>query len=276
MKSFQFIRWLFVIFLSAAAQSSYAAITPVTAAQCEIMQVEAVLSVNGPIGCNRLVKVTFDYTGFDGKSHQDGAIIVLDFLGEHVEAIFAALHQRAFPLQMAKPMEAFKGNDEASMSANNTSGFNGRAMTGSHNWSKHAYGVAIDLNPMQNPYITTQKNPTGQSQKIILPPESYPKYLNRMPIQTGMVEHIVPIFYHHGFLIWGGNWHRPIDYQHFEIGTMPFIQALIAMPLATAKTRFNAYIDAYRQCALKAHQGKNPRLNDLTTCANQVRKSRLH
>ncbi len=102
-----------------------------------------------------------------------------------------------------------------SMEDNNTSAFNCRATTGKPNeFSLHAYGVAIDINPLQNPYIGFSKENIGEA--FVLPKTATP-YVNRIVHAPGSAESIVDIFAAHGFSEWGGHWVDRIDYQHFQV-----------------------------------------------------------
>ncbi len=218
-------------------------ITPVSPAQCARMQSGKVITSANPVPCSRLATVSFDYTDFDGATRQ-GSVVVLDALAPQVEALFGELLLRSFPLAGAQGLEAYDGDDQRSMAANNSSAFNGRPMTGGGGWSKHAYGAAIDINPLQNPYVSK----AGSPEEEVLPPQGA-AYLQRAPLQPGMAEDVVSVFYEHGFLVWGGQWKQPIDYQHFEIGSRSFIQKLASLPKAQARAEFERYVTRYRQCA---------------------------
>lgn len=158
-------------------------------------------------------------------------------------------------------MEVFGGDDIASMTANNTSAFNGRPITGGSSWSRHAYGVAIDINPLQNPYISSK-----HGKQEILPAASTAS--RRAPQRPGMAEAVRHIFFRHGFLIWGGDWKQPIDYQHFEIGSSKFIARLLSMTPAAAKAAFAGYANHYRTCMLL----NNDEPDHAPVCAAQVRQ----
>ncbi|EJL84807.1 hypothetical protein PMI16_03757 [Herbaspirillum sp. CF444] len=209
------------------------------------MQKNKVLSAENPVKCERLAQVSFRYRDFEGRLHDDGNVVVLDVVAPQVQGIFDALLQRRFPLHKAAPLDAYLGDDEASMRDNNTSAFNGRPMTGGGAWSKHAYGVAIDINPLQNPYIGKDAG----KQIIVLPPAARGQYQSRIPLRPGMVdEDVQDIFFRHGFMIWGGNWKQPIDYQHFEIGSRDFIAQLLGLPLNEARREFASYAATYVAC----------------------------
>lgn len=224
------------------------------------MEQKKTISPDNPVPCRRLTQVSFSYIGFDGQQHDNGLIIVMDALTEQVQAIFDELLERRFPLQQARPMEEFTGDDEASMQANNSSSFNGRAMTGGSAWSKHAYGAAIDINPLQNPYL---------SHGTYLP-DNAGSYLSRTPQRPGMAESAIDIFFRHGFLVWGGNWYEPVDYQHFEIGSRDFIQQLLALPLPQARAVFKRYADQYSACLKRNKIADNIARRD--ACAHNNRR----
>ena len=240
-----------------------AAVTPLTPQQCERMQQQKTLSANNPIPCTRLAQVSFAYVDFNGKHHEDGLVVVLDVVAPQVQAIFNTLLTRGFPLQQAQPMESYDGDDQAAMQANNTSAFNGRPVTGGDAWSKHAYGVAIDINPRQNPYLSD----IGGPHATLLPATSA-GYVTRSPLQPGMAESVRDVFFRHGFLVWGGSWHEPIDYQHFEIGSRTLISQLLSLPLASARRLFQSYIDTYISCL---HDNPNSSIRD-DSCARQSRR----
>lgn len=221
-------------------------IAPVSAAQCAEMKARHVITSSNPVPCSRLATVSFDYTDFDGAV-RTGSVVVLDAVAPQVESLFGELLLRSAPLAGAQPLEHFDGDDEKSMAANNTSAFNGRPMTGGGTWSKHAYGAALDINPLQNPYVSQ----AGSARQTVLPPAAA-DYLRRSPAKPGMAEELVGVFYDHGFLIWGGNWQQPIDYQHFEIGSRAFIRELATLPKAQARAEFERYVRRYRSCAHQA------------------------
>jgi len=244
------------------SNSGIAAVTPLTSQQCLHMQQQKTLSADNPIPCSRLMQVSFAYVDFNGSRHDDGLVVVLDVVALQVQAIFDTLLTRGFPLQQALPMEAYNGDDQAAMQANNTSAFNGRPITGGNTWSKHAYGVAIDINPRQNPYLSN----IGAQYTILLPATS-DEFATRKPLRPGMVESVRDVFFRHGFLVWGGTWHEPVDYQHFEIGSRAFINKLLLLPLASARQLFQSYINTYANCL----QDSTPSSEQNDICARQSR-----
>lgn len=230
-----------------------AEVQPILASQCETMHAKGVVHTRSPVGCERLKKVSFSYIDFN-EQIQIGEVIVLDIIAQRVQAIFDTLYKQRFPIHKAVPIEYYNGNDTASMNDNNTSAFNGRPITGGSRWSLHAYGVAIDINPYQNPYLSFEENGMAK----ILPAESAKLAVNRMryrpvkPVRQGLAEEVIDVFAQNGFLGWGGYWDFPIDYQHFEVGPRLFVEQLITLPIDEAQRNFERYIADYTACILQA------------------------
>jgi hypothetical protein len=230
--------------------------TPVDTAQCAAMMEHHVLHDGAPVGCERLSVVRFSYIDFAGRRHDDGAIVVLDAVAPAVQRIFATLYARRFPIAKAQTMEAYDGDDAAAMANNNSSGFNHRAVKGTARLSLHAYGAAIDLNPMQNPYLTR----TGDT--VTVAPPGGVDYLNRRDHRpgkaerAGMAETVVEVFAENGFIVWGGDWDDPIDYQHFDIGRAA-AESLVSLPPEKARQAFEDAARAYQHCAAQ-YSDKTP------------------
>jgi D-alanyl-D-alanine carboxypeptidase-like protein len=214
------------------------------------MKLHHVLSANPRVGCDRLRSVKFSYLGFDDKIHDDGEIIVMDAVASHVLRIFESLLKMHFPIAKARTMNNFEGDDNSSMRDNNTSAFNDRNLTGGDSISLHAYGLAIDLNPVQNPFLMR----SGGTLKI--EPLAGAEYLNRLnerPLKRfrpGMAEAVVPIFADNGFLIWGGYWDDPIDYQHFQV-SRKLAEQLATLSPPEAEKAFERVVDHFRACQRK-------------------------
>lgn len=148
------------------------------------------------------------YWGFDNQPHT-GTMIVNATVASAVLSVFASLYAQRFPIRRMEPVDAFGGRDPASMAADNTSGFNCRdaVAPGAPRWSVHAYGQAIDVNTVENPYVEG-----GAVQ-----PAAGAAFLDRSEHRPGMA-------YPGGVLVsafaavgwpWGGRWSDP-DYQHFS------------------------------------------------------------
>src|SRR5262249_2812262 len=136
-----------------AAPGSAGTISPIDAAFCEDMRTHHVLGADAKVGCDRLRLVKFSYLGFDDTIHDDGEMVVMDAAAPHVLRILDKLRKIRFHIFAARPMNKFDGDDNASMRANNSSAFNDRSLTGGEALSLHAFGLAIDLNPVQNPFM---------------------------------------------------------------------------------------------------------------------------
>jgi hypothetical protein len=149
--------------------------------------------------------LTVRYYGFDGLLHQ-GRMVVHTKLVQEVVDLFDLFRQMRFPLTSVIPISdpRFAWNDEASMAADNSSGFNYRPITGGTELSKHAHGRAIDLNPRRNPYIKGER---------LLPPNG--TYDPSAPGTFSGTSSIVR-FMEQRRWTWGGSWTELIDYQHFE------------------------------------------------------------
>lgn len=223
---------------AAAVAGSVSAVSPEL---CDAMVRHKTLVEGKPVSCRRLALVKFDYFGFDQKVHHDGEMVVLDAVADHVRNIFDTLLDRRFPLRKVRLLNHYEGDDDASMADNNTSSFNDRLVAGSNSLSMHAYGLAIDLNPEQNPFI--QK--TGANTEVS--PKSSEKYLDRTKQRPGMAEPVIDVFADNGFSIWGGDWHNPIDYQHFQV-SRNLAERLARASSEEAKAIFDRQLQSFRQC----------------------------
>ena len=148
------------------------------------------------------------YWGFDGRAHA-GTMVVNAAVATAVLTVFARLYAERFPIRRMVPEDAYGGSDPASMAADNTSGFNCRyaVAPGPPQWSAHAYGEAIDVNPVENPYLEGGK----------VQPAAGSAYVDRSVHRPGMAftgGELVSAFAAVGWP-WGGRWSAP-DYQHFS------------------------------------------------------------
>jgi hypothetical protein len=162
-----------------------------------------------PVPPTQLRLLRLSYVGFDGRPHR-GALVVNVAVVPAVERVFARLDAEHFPIRRMQPIDAFDGNDYRSMAADNTSGFNCRyaVAAGPKRWSAHAYGEAIDVNPLENPYLI------GGS---VFPAAGH-VYLDRALVRPGMAIPGGPLntaFAAVGWQ-WGGRWTGSPDYQHFS------------------------------------------------------------
>lgn len=159
-----------------------------------------------PVGPSLLRRVRVTYWGYDGKVHE-GDLIVHRDVATDVAGAFRKLYVARFQIRRIHPVQRYGSDDDASMAANNTSAFNCRRVTGGSGWSEHAYGTAIDINPVQNPYVTAGGT--------VLPPGGKP-WADRSLRVPGMVHRggaVQTAFAAIGWG-WGGSWTNPKDYQH--------------------------------------------------------------
>ncbi|MCW2601315.1 MAG: hypothetical protein JWM02_3144 [Frankiales bacterium] len=152
--------------------------------------------------------LTLRYVGFDAMAH-DGQLVISARVVGAVAGTFADLYAARFPIRRMVPVDAYGGSDDASVAADNTAGFNCRlaVTTGPSSWSRHAYGAAIDVNPVENPYLEGNR---------VIPPAGA-AYTHRANVRPGMAVsggRLVRAFARHGWS-WGGVWSAP-DYQHFS------------------------------------------------------------
>ncbi|MDX1756007.1 MAG: M15 family metallopeptidase [Marinobacter sp.] len=257
--------------LADAAKPAAASYRALSAAECRQLRTGGVITASNPVPCHRLSKVSFSYASDHGEIKGDGELVVLDVLAPNVAAITDELLARKFYIARARPIEAYGGDDQASMADNNTSAFNGRRITGGRGWSTHAYGVAIDLNPVQNPYI--QIRPDGTAR--ILPPSSARYAVNRSDSRPnkaprpGMAEHVTDLFARNGFFVWGGDWNYPIDYQHFQVGPRSFVQSLASLSVEDGRALLNRYIALYTACMAEG-VNQDPFRRQRAGCIEQV------
>ncbi len=123
-----------------------------------------------PVALKDLRYLTVTYRGFDNADHS-GELVVAEAVADDVVTIFHELYDDGFLIASLLLVDDFGGSDDASMVADNSSAFNCREVTGGTGFSEHSYGTAIDLNPVQNPYL---------SGDVVLPDQGR-KYLNRVP-----------------------------------------------------------------------------------------------
>ena len=150
---------------------------------------------------------------FDGNV-RTGELLVYTGIAQSVLEIFQELFVAQYPIEKIKLVSEYGWDDTASMQDNNTSAFNFRKIAGTNEWSKHALGMAIDINPLYNPYVYKQGN------RISTQPKEAYIYADREAdcayyIKAGDV--CYEAFVSRGFT-WGGDWENPKDYQHFQVG----------------------------------------------------------
>ena len=153
----------------------------------------------------RLIKVSF--WGFDQKV-RTGNLVVSAIWAKRLTGVFNKLFDAHFHIRSMKLIDAFGADDHRSMKADNTSAYNGRFVNGTSRWSMHAYGLAIDINTVENPWVDGND---------VSPPNGRP-YADRTRKATGMIhagDVVVRAFATIGWK-WGGSWTGGKDYQHFS------------------------------------------------------------
>ena len=161
-----------------------------------------------PVALADLRLVTATYWGFDKRAHT-GRIVVHRDVAADVLAVLRRLYAARFAIRRMVPVDAYGGSDYRSIEADNTSAFNCRYVDGTTRWSEHAYGRAIDLNPIENPYVTSSGTTSHPASR---------RYLRRAPYRPGMAVEggaVVRAFDAVGWG-WGGRWSGARDYQHFS------------------------------------------------------------
>lgn len=156
----------------------------------------------------------YDFAG----NPAEGELICNKAIAQDLVEIFYELYLNEYQLEKVKLIDEYNGDDTASMEDNNTSCFNYRVVPNSTSLSKHALGLALDINPLYNPYITYKKDDTGQIVSENVSPENGTAYADRsasFPYKIDENDLCYKLFTEHGFT-WGGNWNSSKDYQHFQ------------------------------------------------------------
>jgi D-alanyl-D-alanine carboxypeptidase len=162
-----------------------------------------------PVGPSSLRRLRLSYWDFDGKRHLGTLVVNRSAVGD-LTVVFRRLYKARFPIRRMRPIDAYGGNDERSLAADNTAAFNCRYAVGPgpKRWSAHAYGRAVDVNPVENPYLEGGR----------VHPHAGKAYLDRTKVRPGMAVRgglLVSAFASVGWQ-WGGRWTGTPDYQHFS------------------------------------------------------------
>jgi D-alanyl-D-alanine carboxypeptidase len=162
-----------------------------------------------PVGLEDLRLLKLAHWGMDEKAHR-GELVVHKDHARAMVGVFKKLFQRRFPIERMELVDEYGGDDQRSMRANNTSAFNCRSIASDPSvWSEHAYGRAIDINPLINPFV--------MSDGAVDPPTGA-RFADRSQKVPGMIHDddvVVRSFAAIGWG-WGGYWSSGKDYQHFS------------------------------------------------------------
>jgi len=207
--------FLAILLLSAISYAKYkATISPISNSVKNRMIKGNSWKKSCPVGLRDLRYLTMSYRDFKGHT-QTGEMIVHKDVATNVTNIFEDLYNMNYPIYKMVLVSNYMGDDWKSIEAGNTSALNCRPITGnSKRWSKHAFGKAIDINPIENPYI---------SRKGHIAHKASLKYRKRVKRNKTAGDRAVllkdsqatQIFEHFGWK-WGGDWNSIKDYQHFE------------------------------------------------------------
>ncbi len=199
--------FLLTILTTALFSVFNANITPITSAIKERMIKGNSWHKGCPISLKNLRYINVIYHSFSGEDRV-GELIVNKDIANSIVLIMEELYNIGYPIRQMRLVSDFNGDDWKSIEADNTSAFNCRRATGSNKWSRHSFGKAIDINPIENPYVSR----TGYiSHKKSL------KYRKRVPNHRAVLlknSMATQIFKRYGFK-WGGDWRYTKDYQHF-------------------------------------------------------------
>jgi hypothetical protein len=169
-----------------------------------------------PEGCtvprSDLRHVRMLHVDAQGKVHK-GELVCNKAIAQDLLEIFRQLYQARYPIEKIRLIDDYDADDEQSMRDNNTSSFCYRTVSGTKKLSKHALGLAVDINTRYNPWV--RKGADGRQQ---VSPDNGRPYANRQksyPYKIVKGDLLYRLFIQHGFR-WGGNWRSMKDYQHFE------------------------------------------------------------
>lgn len=167
---------------------------------------------NPSIGREDLRHIRALHWDYDGKIHI-GEMVCNKLIADRLVKILRALYENHYPIQRMLLPDVYDADDERQMQDNNSSCFCYRTISGAAKLSKHARGLAVDINTLYNPYYRKRKNGT-----LFVQPSNAVQYCNRSAKFRYKIvrdDLCVRLFKKHGFA-WGGDWRSCKDYQHFE------------------------------------------------------------
>ncbi len=159
------------------------------------------------IGYDELRYLTVYHYDYEGDVKR-GELVCNKAIAHDLLCVFRDLFSEAYPIYSIRLVDDFDADDETSMQANNTSCFNWRTVPGTNRLSRHAFGMAVDVNPLQNPFVMGMR----------IRPATAKDYVDRtkdFPHKIDKDDYCRQVFASYGFR-WGGNWRNSKDYQHFE------------------------------------------------------------
>ena len=159
------------------------------------------------ISYDELRYLTIFHYDYEGKIKK-GELVCNKTIAYDLLCIFRALFSRAYPINSIRLVDDFGADDEASMQANNTSCFNYRQVAGTKTLSKHAFGMAVDINPLENPCVKGQWIQPSTAVEFVDRKKDFPHKIDED-------DFCKEVFTSFGFR-WGGHWRSTKDYQHFE------------------------------------------------------------
>ncbi len=188
-----------------------AAVTRITPAVEQRMRSSHRSGCPVPLGALRHLRLS--YVSFGGAA-RTGELVVHEDVAQDVVTVFERLYAARWPVARMRLVDAYRGDDDRSMAANNTSAYNCRRVAGSTSWSEHAYGKAIDINPVQNPYVQAGSVAPPAGRRFADLDRSAGADVPPGTVRAGDV--VVRAFAAVGWR-WGGEWSSSKDYQHFSL-----------------------------------------------------------
>jgi hypothetical protein len=165
-----------------------------------------------PVALKDLRYLHLNHWNFEGETVSGELIVHKDIAWDTVY-VFEELYLANYAINQMHLVSDYNANDWASIEADNTSAFNCRLTTGKKTWSKHSYGRAIDINPIENPYISRRGHISHKASEAYRNRVHHD--LNNLADRALLLssDSATKIFKNHGFK-WGGDW-KTKDYQHF-------------------------------------------------------------
>ena len=160
-----------------------------------------------PVELSDLRLIALNYWDYDGRV-ANGELVVHESHADDIVQVFSRLFDSQFPIERMELVDNFEGSDDLSMVANNTSAFNCRNVAGTDRWSDHAFGAAVDINPLVNPWVTNNG---------VFPSEGADFADRSVQVQGGIYpgDVVTQAFAEIGWE-WGGDWNNSKDWQHFS------------------------------------------------------------